>query len=79
MLKVPLVVNFPVDLDRPDPGILKLELFCDGSRVGDYALHRKGGRCRLIVETHLIDGDDNWAARDANAYGELKVTETLDV
>ena len=79
MLKVFLIVNLPVDLDRPDPSILKLELFCDGSRVCDYAWHWKGGRCGLVVETHLVDGHYNRTTRDANADGELKVTKALDV
>jgi len=79
MLKIFLIENFPVNLDRPDPSILKLELFCDGSRVCDYAWHWKGGRCSLVVEAHLVDGHNNRTTRDANADRELKVTETLDM
>ena len=79
MLKVFLIVNLPVDLDRPDPCILKLELLCDRSRVCNYAWHWKGGRCSLVVETHLVDRYDNGTSRDAYADGELKVTKALDV
>jgi hypothetical protein len=79
VLKVFLIVNLPVYLDRPDPCILKFELLCDGSRVCDNAWHWEGGRCGLVVETHLVDWYDNRTSRDANADGELKVTETLNV
>lgn len=79
MLKVFLIENLPVDLDRPDPCILKLELLCDRSRVCDNAWHWKGGRCGLVVETHLVDRYDYRTSRDTNADGDFKVAESLDV
>lgn len=79
MLKVLLVVDFPIDLDSSDARILKLELLGNWCRVGNDARHRKGGWDRFVVQANLINRYNNWAPRDANADREFESTKTLNV
>ena len=78
-VKVFLVKNLPVHLQRSDACILNLEAFLDLIRIGYNCWHGQGWRLSVVVEADLVGWDDDWTARNVDSDWELNWGKSLDV